>query len=190
MPRLLSINVGRARDLRVGERVVRSGIVKSALTDPVEVTPLGLAGDEQADQSVHGGLSKALYAYPNEHYAFWQTLRAQAGVAAWDATLKPGAVGENLTVSGLLESQVWIGDILRFEACELAVSEPRYPCYKFNAVMGFDQAAKMMTRSAWCGFYLAVRSPGRLSPGEQFEVLPGPRVVGIRELFEARTRKR
>ncbi len=190
MPRLLSINIGRASDLQVGDRLVRSAIVKAARAGPVDVTPLGLAGDEQVDRSVHGGLSKALYAYPSEHFAFWQTLRAQAGVAAWNDTLRPGAVGENLSLSGLLETQVWIGDVLRFESCELAVSEPRYPCYKFNAVMGFDQAAKMMTHSAWCGFYLAVRTPGRLTAGEDFQVVPGPREVGIRELFEARARKR
>ncbi|MEO8278832.1 MAG: MOSC domain-containing protein [Ideonella sp.] len=190
MPKLLSINVGLARDLRVGNGLVKSGIVKTAQAGPVEVDLLGLAGDEQADPSVHGGLTKAVYAYPIEHYAFWQTVRAQAGAAAWDAALPPGAVGENLTVSGLLESQVWIGDILRFAECELAVSEPRYPCYKLNAVMGFDQAVKLMTRSAWCGFYLAVRNPGRLTPGESFEVVPGPREVGIRELFEARTRRK
>lgn len=190
MPRLLSVNVGLARDLRVGEGVVKSGIVKTTQTGPVEVNLLGLAGDEQADPSVHGGLTKAVYAYPIEHYAFWQTVRAQAGATPWDAALPPGAVGENLTVSGLLESQVWIGDILRFAECELVVSEPRFPCYKLNAVMGFDQALKMMTRSAWCGFYLAVRNPGRLTPGESFVVVPGPREVGIRELFEARTRRK
>lgn len=189
MPSLLSINVGRARGLRVGGRIVQSGFVKAGQTGAVEVRPLGLVGDEQADLTVHGGLTKAVYAYPVEHYAFWQTVRSQAGVAPWDQALQPGAMGENLTISGLLENQVWIGDILRFARCDLAVSEPRYPCDKFNAAMGFNQAAKMMTRSAWCGFYLAVRSPGWLMAGEAFEVIAGPREVGIRELFEARTGK-
>ena len=185
---MLSVNVGRAGNLRSGNRVVQSGIVKTAQMGSVDVTEIGLAGDEQADLCAHGGQTKAVYAYPSEHYALWQTVRAQAGAAAWNAPLPPGAVGENLTVSGLLENQVWIGDILRFGECELAVSEPRYPCHKFNAVMGFDHAVKLMTRSAWCGFYLAVRQPGRLTPGEAFDVVPGAREVGIRELFEARTR--
>jgi len=135
---------------------------------------------------VHGGLTKAVYAYPIEHYPFWQTVRAQAKVAAWDAPLAPGVLGENLTLAGLPESQVWIGDLLRFPDCELAVSEPRFPCFKFNAAMGFNQAAKLMTQNAWCGFYLAVRVPGTLQAGQPFELIPGPREVGIQELFRAR----
>jgi MOSC domain-containing protein YiiM len=190
MPVLLHLNVGLARPLLAGGREVLSGIVKRPVPGPVAVGPLGLAGDEQADPSVHGGLSKAVYAYPGEHYAFWQTVRAQAGVAAWGDTLPPGSLGENLTLHGLQENQVWIGDLLRFADCTLAVSEPRFPCFKFNAVMGFPHAAKLMTQSAWCGFYLAVREPGTLRAGEPFSVVPGPREVGIGELFRARMSRR
>jgi MOSC domain-containing protein YiiM len=190
MPLLLHLNVGLARPLLAGDREVMSGIVKRPVQGPVAVGPLGLAGDEQADPSVHGGLAKAVYAYPGEHYAFWQTVRAQAGAAAWGDTLPPGSLGENLTLSGLQENQVWIGDLLRFADCTLAVSEPRFPCFKFNAVMGFPHAAKLMTQSAWCGFYLAVREPGTLRAGEPFSVVPGPREVGIGELFRARMSRR
>ena len=119
-------------------------------------------------------------------YPFWQTVRAQARAAAWGEALEPGSLGENLTLSGLLEDQVWIGDVLRFERCELAVSEPRFPCFKFNAAMGFDQASKLMNANGWCGFYLAVRQIGVLEAGETFELVPGPREVGIAELFCAR----
>lgn len=181
-----SVNVSRAAELTIDDRPVMTGIVKRGVPGPVAVGTLGLAGDEQADLSVHGGLSKAVYAYPAEHYPFWQTVRAQAGVAPWGDVLPPGSMGENLTLNGLLENQVWIGDVLRFADCELAVSEPRFPCFKFNAVMGFNRAAKLMTANAWCGFYLAVRSPGRLAAGERFELVPGPREVGITELFRAR----
>jgi MOSC domain-containing protein YiiM len=184
---LTSVNVARARPFEIRGRTVLSGIGKRSVGGPVAVGPLGLAGDEQADLTVHGGLSKALYAYPLEHYPFWKTVRAQARVAEWGETLAPGSMGENLTLSGLLESEVWIGDVLTFQDCELAVSEPRYPCFKFNAAMGFDQAAKLMVANAWCGFYLAVRVAGTLSAGESFELRPGPREVGISELFRART---
>lgn len=190
MLRLLSVNVGAVQSLEVDGRTVASAIVKTARSGSVMAGPLGLAGDEQADPTVHGGLSKAVYAYPSEHLPFWQTVRAQAGAAPADATLPPGALGENLTLAGLLENQVWVGDVLRFPGCELAVSEPRYPCFKFNAVMGFKHAAKMMVQSAWCGFYLAVRVPGPLVAGEVFELLPGPREVGISELFRARMKGR
>ena len=188
MPRLMSVNVATARPVTLGGRNVMTAIGKRAIDGPVDVRPLGLTGDEQADLSVHGGLSKAVYAYPIEHYPFWQTVRAQARVAAWDATLAPGALGENLTLEGVLERDVYVGDVLRFPGCELAVSQPRFPCFKFNAAMGFSQAAKLMQQNGWCGFYLAVRTPGRLSAGEAFELLPGPRDVGITELFRAKRR--
>ena len=183
---LVSLNTSSALPLVIDGREVLSGIGKRSVTGPIEVRALGLAGDEQADLSVHGGLSKAVYAYPSEHYGFWQTVRAQAKVAAWGDMLTPGALGENLTLKGLLETEVWIGDVLRFADCELAVSEPRFPCFKFNAVMGFKQASKLMVANAWCGFYLAVRSPGSLRSGEIFELIPGPREVGITELFRSR----
>ena len=130
--------------------------------------PLGIEGDEQADLSVHGGLGKAVYAYPSEHYAFWKTVRAQAQVALWDEELPFGAMGENLTLQGVAENELWIGDVLRFPACQLAVSEPRFPCFKFNAAMGFKHAAKLMVESAWCGAYLAVRVPGTIAAGQTF----------------------
>ena len=184
---LQSLNVSVARRVEINGRAVMTAIGKRSVSGPQAVRPLGLAGDEQADLTVHGGLSKAVYAYPREHYPFWQTVRAQAQVSLWDEPLPNGFMGENLTLTGLLETQVWIGDVLRFANCELAVSEPRFPCFKFNAAMGFSHASKLMSANAWCGFYLAVRVPGSLAAGEEFELLPGPREVGITELFRART---
>lgn len=183
---LLSVNTSLAREVQIDGRSVLTGIHKRAVPQAVTVKPLGLEGDEQADPSVHGGLSKAVYAYPIEHYPFWQTVRAQAQVAAWDEALPFGAMGENLTLSGVLEQQVWVGDLLRFPHCVLAVSEPRFPCFKFNAAMGFSQASKLMAANGWCGFYLAVRVPGTVQAGESFELVPGPREVGIQELFRSR----
>jgi len=184
--RVLSVNVATARRVAVdGGRTVRSAIGKRPAQGDVALRPLGLEGDEQADLTVHGGLHKAVYAYPSEHHAFWRTVRSQAGVALWDALVEPGLFGENLTLAGLLENAAWIGDVLRLPHCALAVSEPRYPCFKFNASMGFRHATKLMVQSAWCGFYLAVREPGTIAAGETFRVEHGPREVRIDELFRA-----
>ena len=78
---------------------------------------------------------------------------------------------------------------MRFANCELAVSEPRFPCFKFVAAMGFKHADKLMIESEWCGAYLAVRVPGTIAPGQAFTLVPGPREVGIAELFRARMRR-
>lgn len=184
--RVLSVNVGRVRRVRWNDRTVETAILKEPVEGPVHARPLGLEGDEQANREVHGGVSKAVYAYPSEHYAFWKTVRAQARVSLWDDPLPFGSVGENLSIAGLLEEQVWVGDLLRFPHCVLAVSEPRIPCSKFNLAMGFSQAAKLMAQSRWCGFYLAVREPGQISSGDAFELVAGPREVNIRELFQSR----
>jgi MOSC domain-containing protein YiiM len=188
--RLASVNVALAEPWQIGDRSVMSGIGKRPVDGPVAVRPLGLEGDEQADLSVHGGLAKAVYAYPLVHYPVWQTLRAQAGVAAWGAPLPPGAMGENLSLeAGPLEKDVWVGDVLRFEHCELIVSEPRFPCFKFNAAMGFNKAARLMAQSGYCGFYLAVKQPGQLQAGDAFELVPGPRELSIMELFRAKAHR-
>lgn len=186
MGRIVSLNVALAQPLEIKGRRVMTAIGKRPVDGPRAVRALGIEGDEQADLSVHGGLGQAVYAYPVEHFPFWQTVRAQARVAPWDEALPYGTLGENLTIAGLLENQAWVGDVLRFPDCELAVSEPRFPCFKFNAAMGFAQAASLMNANAWCGFYLAVRVAGTLRAGDPFELIPGPREVGITELFRAR----
>ena len=94
--RLLGVQTAQARKVRIGERMILTAIHKTAVIGPVVVQPLGLQGDEQADLSVHGGLDKAVYAYPSEHYAFWRDQRAQAGVANLDDALPWGSMGENL----------------------------------------------------------------------------------------------
>ena len=181
-----SVNVSTAREVPINGRKIMTAIGKRAVLGPVAVRPLGLAGDEQADLSVHGGLSKAVYAYPSEHYPFWRTVRGQAGAALFDDELPPGAMGENLTLEGLFEDRLWIGDRLRLPHCTLAVSEARFPCFKFNATMGFNQASKLMMRSGYCGVYLGVIDGGFIEAGDAIELLPGPREVNLRELFRAR----
>lgn len=182
------VNRAVAEDLPTEAGTVKSAIRKRPVEGPVPVRLMGLQGDEQADLSVHGGVSKAVYAYPHEHYAFWQTVRAQAGVAAWGDTLAPGALGENLTLQGLLETELYVGDQLRLPHCLLAVSEPRTPCFKLNAALGFKHAVKLMSQSAYCGSYLVVLEAGTVSAGDPITLLPGPREVNIRELFRARMR--
>jgi len=188
--KVLQVCTGRAQEVTVDSRRALTAIGKRPREGAVAVGPLGLEGDEQADPSVHGGRSKAVYAYPSEHHPFWRTVRAQARVSLWDEALPPGLFGENLLLEGLLEDRLWIGDRLRLPGCLLAVSEPRFPCFKFNAAMGFVQATKLMVQSGFCGAYLAVIEPGTVSAGDAIELQPGPREVNLRELFRARTSAR
>jgi MOSC domain-containing protein YiiM len=186
--RVLQVCVGGAQRLIVDGHEVLSAIGKVPVAGAVAVGPLGLAGDEQADLSVHGGLAKAVYAYASEHLPFWQTVRAQAGVTGWGEALRPGLFGENLLLQGLTETDLWIGDRLVLPGCVLAVSEPRQPCFKFNAALGFKHAARLMQQSGYCGAYLAVLEPGVVAAGDRVTLQPGPREVNLRELFLSRRR--
>jgi MOSC domain-containing protein YiiM len=183
---LLGVQVGQARKVLMGGRAVMTAIRKTEVSGPVAIKALGLEGDEQVDLSVHGGLEKAVYAYPSEHYGFWREQRSQAGIAAIDDQLDFGAMGENLSLAGLLETDVWVGDVLAFANCTLRVAQPREPCFKFNAAMGFNTAVKAMAQSGFCGFYLSVDQPGSVQAGEHFVLHPGPRRVSILERFNAK----
>ena len=183
---LRSVQVGSAKQANISGRTILTAYNKQSVDGVTPVMPLGLFGDEQADLSVHGGLEKAVYAYPSEHYPYWQTARRDAGLNDIDDTMPPGSLGENLTLQGLLEADVWAGDVLRFANCELKVTLPREPCYKLNAAMGFSGAARLMAQSGFCGFYLSVLEPGSLQSGETFELIPGRRSVSIPEMFAAK----
>ncbi len=190
--RVLSINVGKVAPLFVTEgqtthRIV-SGIRKEALETVVRVEPLGIAGDEQADLSVHGGLDKAVYLYPHEHYAFWNEARER--IHRQSSELSPGTMGENLTTTGVLETDLWVGDRLQIGEVLLEVTEPRSPCYKFGARMGYPQALKQMLQSGYTGVYLKVVKTGALRAGENIVLLPGSRELSIVQINDRRRRGR
>lgn len=181
-----SVNVARIASRLIDGRRVRTAIGKQPAAGRVAVRRLGLDGDEQAETSLHGGPTKAVYAYPALHYPFWQTVRAQARVSLWDEALPAGAIGENLTISGVDETMLWVGDRLVLPGCVLAVTEPRLPCHKFGAAMGFAQAVPLMAQSGFCGAYLAVIEEGDVGAGDAVRLQPGPREVNVRELFRVR----
>jgi MOSC domain-containing protein YiiM len=161
----------------------------------MEFGPLGFAAgpgvpppDDPTIAPADHALAYAVYAYPTAHHAFWSTVRAQAGVTPGEEPLPPASFDEHLALDGLQESQLWLGDLLRFADCTLVISGPRLPDPRFNESLGFAHAAKMVAQSRWCGFWLAVRVPGTIAAGQPFELIPGPRAAGVVELFRARTK--
>lgn len=165
--RLVSINVGLPREVEWRGKPVTTAIFKSPVAGPVVLEPLNLAGDRQADPAVHGGVHKAVYAYPAEHYAFW---RAELP----DAELAWGGFGENFTVEGFQEDRLFVGDRLRVGGAELRVTEPRVPCFKLGLRFGDTQMVKRFLASGRSGFYLAVERPGLVEAGQPFEWIERP----------------
>ena len=148
-----SVSVGRPREVFADDRLVRTSIFKSPVAGRVPIRGNNLAGDAQSDLSVHGGRAKAVYAYPYEPYAFWHG--QLPGV-----DLQPGHFGENLTIEGLLEEDVHIGDRLKIGSAELVVTQPRLPCYKLGIRMGRQALRRWVREQALVGWYLRVLRPG------------------------------
>lgn len=158
---VVSVNVGLPRTIEWQGQSVRTSIFKSPVHGSVRVGSDNLAGDRQADSSVHGGVHKAVYAYPSEHYAHW---RADLGDLAW------GAFGENLTTVGLDEAAVRIGDRLRVGSVELVVTQPRLPCFKLGIRFGRPDMEKRFLRGGRTGFYLSVAREGEVRAGDAIVV--------------------
>jgi MOSC domain-containing protein YiiM len=157
--KIVSINVGLPREVAWKGRRVVTGIFKEPVAGRVMMHTLNLDGDRQADLTVHGGPSKAIYVYPAEHYAYWRE-ELPGMDFPW------GMFGENLTTRGLLESEVSIGDRFRIGQAELMVTEPRMPCYKLGLKFGRDDIIKRFLASRRTGFYFAVLNEGDVGAGD------------------------
>jgi MOSC domain-containing protein YiiM len=168
-----------------------SGIKKQAVSSeenpsPVEVKKLGLEGDEQCNLSVHGGMDKAVYMMPAQHYDFWRARREEKGL---DTDLPWGFLGENLVVQGLDETQVRIGDEFELGEVRLRVTDPREPCHKFAIRLGYGAAPKQMIQQGNCGWYLRVVQAGLIQAGMPLKHFENPRGKTVLEVFRQKTQK-
>ena len=162
--RIVSLNVGLPREIEWHDRTVRTSIFKTPVDRRLRVTALNLEGDQQSDLSVHGGVDKAVYAYPSEHYQYWRRELPQTDLP-W------GVFGETLTIEGLLEENVRIGDHLRVGSAEFVVTQPRMPCFKLGIRFGRPDIVKRFLRSGRTGFYFAVLLEGGVGAGDSIEVM-------------------
>lgn len=166
--KLISVNVGLPRIVDYHGEPVATGIFKEPVHGPVMVRRLNLDGDKQADLSVHGGTSKAVYAYPSEHYEYWK--KELPGDYLKDGDLPYGMFGENFTTEGMLEQQVNVGDRFRIGGAELMATEPRLPCYKLGIKFGRADIIKRFLQSRRTGFYFAVLKEGEVEAGNLIEL--------------------
>lgn len=164
--KLLSVNVSLPKEVPYRGGTISTGIFKEPVAGRVMLRQLNLDGDKQADPSVHGGVYKAAYAYPFEHYDWWSHELGRT-----DLTF--GQFGENFTVEGMLEDAVRIGDIFRIGAALVEVTQPRAPCFKIGIRMGMDDFPKRFMASGRTGFYLKVLNEGEVGRGDGIERIRG-----------------
>jgi len=165
--KLTSVQVGRIAPL--GPERVPSGFIKLPASTRVNVGKLGLAGDEQADLAVHGGTEKAVYGYALRHYSVWRTEYPEHG-----EILHPGAFGENLTIDGISEEDLFVGDVHRIGNAVLQVCQPRQPCYKFALHFNDNRLPKAMVKSGRAGWYYRVLEAGDLGAADEIHLIDRP----------------
>ena len=166
--RVAAVSVGKIQPLQVRGRASRSGIFKTPVSGPVRAAHHHLEGDEQAERKIHGGESKAVYAFPTEHYEGWRQAFPSVDFG-W------GVFGENLSLEGVLEEEVVVGDRFRCGSTELVVTEPRFPCSKFVAKLGDNRVSKYMLSHVQTGFYLSIAREGFIEAGDVFERVYHPK---------------
>lgn len=162
--KVISVNVGLLREVSWKDKTVSTGIFKEPVQGPVQLKSLSFAGDIQADLTVHGGITKAVYAYPVEHYTYWRHNLPEKELP-W------GMFGENLTVEGLSEEAVNIGDRFRLGSAEVTATEPRMPCYKLGIKFGSADMVKKFLDSRLTGVYFSVAKEGEVCAGDSLELI-------------------
>ena len=178
--KLISINVGLPRIVTLNGEPVSTGIFKEPVAGRVMLRTLNLDGDRQADLSVHGGPSKAVYVYPSEHYEYWKRELPEMDLP-W------GIFGENFTSAGIFESEVNIGDRFSVGSAVVMVTEPRMPCYKLGIKFGRSDIVKKFLASELTGFYFGVLQEGEVGADDPIELIekndPSVRVSDITRLY-------
>lgn len=175
--KVVSVSVGVPKIVQTqDEGFVTTAIFKEPVSGRVRVNEFNLEGDAQADLRVHGGWSKAVYAYPEEHYEFWRRELP-------DTELSFANFGENLNTQGLLETEIYIGDRLRIGTAEFVITEPRMPCYKLGVRFNRKDILRRFLQSRRSGFYLAVEKTGDLAAGDDIEFLSrDPNKVSVTDI--------
>ncbi len=181
---LVSVNTGLPQEVSWHGRSVTTAIYKQPVEGRVALRKLNLAGDRQADLSVHGGEHKAVYCYPIAHYDYWKRELPRRGL--------PMAIfGENFTTDGLREASVHLGDRFSVGSAEVVVTQPRLPCYKLGVRFQSDDMVKRFLASGRTGFYLAVTREGEVGAGDKIELIaPDPNAVPVSEITRLYIAKR
>lgn len=171
------LNVGAVQNLRLDGHPVSTGIFKQPVAGPLQVRELGIEGDAQADLRVHGGPLKAVYFYPSEHYQAWETMLGQG-------PLPPGSFGENITSEGLLETELFVGDILRMGTAQLQIIQPRSPCYKLQLRFHRPDIVALFVHQGKPGWYASVVKEGEVRADDAIEVLSrAPEGISIADIW-------
>ncbi len=165
----------------LGDELISAIAKQPVADDELELTSLNLAGDDQADRTVHGGPDKAVYVHPSEHLPNWAAGLEDDSIR--DADVSP--FGENLSTAGATEATVNIGDVWTWGSARLQVCQPRWPCQKLTVHRGNPKVGPMMRSTGRTGWYLRVLQPGVVPTDGTIDVESHPAGVTVADAHEA-----
>ena len=179
--KIISVNVGLPVKVNFGKEIVTTAIFKNPIKYRIKLYKLNLEGDKHADLTVHGGIDKAVYSYPSEHYRFWKK-QIKDFEYSW------GTFGENLTTEGLLEDLVNIGDQFQIGSAKVIATQPRMPCYKLAVRFGRMDIIRRFMASERSGIYFKVKEEGEIGVEDKIELIKSDEnKVAIRDIVRLQT---
>ena len=181
MMKLLSINVSKPKPITYNGKIIHTGIFKEPVSGTVMLKENNIEGDGQGDLKVHGGTYKAIYGYPYEHYSHWKNELDRDD-------LSYGQFGENLTVAGMLEEEIHIGDVFQIGSdVKLQITQPRVPCFKLGYKMELPEFPKQFLESRRVGFYFRVLAEGEITAGDTISRIESPsEQMSVNEILNLR----
>lgn len=176
MAKIISVNISLPKETDFKGKKTTTGIFKEPINKRIMLRTLNLDGDKQADLKVHGGINKAVYAYPVEHYGYWNKVFPKM-------KLPYGMFGENLTTEALMETEVNVGDVFQIGSSKVIATQPRMPCYKLGLKFGQMDILKMFLDSGFSGIYFKVLKEGEIGLGDTIRLIQrDPNHITISEI--------
>lgn len=175
--KVVSLNVGKVKEVTYDGKTIRTGIYKKPIQEPLEAKGINIEGDDQGNRKTHGGIDRAIYSYPMEHYSYWKKQYPTK-------ELPFGMFGENLTTEGLLEKDVKVGDIFKIGTTKIMALQPRMPCYRLGYKFDDEKIIDKFLETDYCGIFYRIIKEGKLQVGDEINLIKSdPDSMTIVEIF-------
>ena len=175
--KVISLNVGKIREVSWDGKTIQTGVFKEPVTESLEVKGINIDGDSQGNKKSHGGIDRAVYAYPMEHYQYWKKQYPQK-------ELPFGMFGENLTTEGVFEDKVFVGDVFRIGTAELMATQPRMPCYRLGIRFDDQSIIDNYLATDFCGIFFKILHEGKIQAGDDITLIKkDPNTMSIVEIY-------
>ena len=178
--KIISVNIGEKRQVKWRKKTIETGIFKYPVTEPIFLDREDVKGDNVVDREHHGGIDQAVYAYGEQHYAYWKELYP-------DYNWNYGMFGENITITDFDETKIQVGSIYTLGETKLEVTKPRQPCYKLGIRFNNPKIIKDFWHSTKSGVYFKILETGKVSVGDELLLLENkPNNSTIAEIYTSK----